>query len=444
MCHVETSRRRGHDWAAWLDTALILAGLGLYLALPRTVASDGEVRYGVLSGLVDHGRIPAEPYSLVTPLLASPLYGLGKLAGAAMAVTYRYNGLLLAAGLLAGWLLLRDLVDRDLLRTLLLLLVYASMLPAHVTSFYGEVTTAVLVMVGLLAAVAARRGRRWGWAAVVLGVVNTPASLVGLGLVSAVRTLRTARWRYLLLVPAAVAVIVVDVTLHTGHPGIYAYAGNHGERTVLPYSGRSDFSYPFFFGLLSITLSFGKGLFFFAPGLLLPVRRLLRRTEPALETTYLLWLAFLVGLVLVYARWWAWYGGFYWGPRFFLVASFPAALAIAVRLRDRTAGLAPQLLTLAALGLSSLVAVSAALGNTGQDICLADNYALEHLCWYTPEFSVLWHPFVEAPRPDPAQLLFLVLTVIVFVRLALPLIRGVARPVLDALAAPLRRRSWQF
>jgi hypothetical protein len=25
---------------------------------------------------------------------------------------------------------------------------------------------------------------------------------------------------------------------------------------------------------------------------------------------------------------------------------------------------------------------------------MANNFALEHLCWYAPEFSVLWRPFV--------------------------------------------------
>ena len=89
-------------------------------------------------------------------------------------------------------------------------------------------------------------------------------------------------------------------------------------------------------GLLSILFSFGKGLIFFVPGLLLPVRGLLRKAAPDLQLDiygiYLLWVAFVVGLILVYSPWWAWYGGWFWGPRFFLFACIPASFAIALRL----------------------------------------------------------------------------------------------------------------
>src|SRR6185437_9984369 len=95
---------------------------------------------------------------------------------------------------------------------------------------------------------------------------------------------------------------------------------------------------------------------FFTPGLFLPVRRYLlaqgNENGPRLYTLYLLWLAFVGGMLLVYAHWWAWYGGWFWGPRFFLFASLPAALALAVRLHARNAGLGANLLTLGALALS--------------------------------------------------------------------------------------------
>jgi hypothetical protein len=40
----------------------------------------------------------------------------------------------------------------------------------------------------------------------------------------------------------------------------------------------------------------------------------------------------VTGLVLVYAKWWAWYGGSSWGPCFFVFATVPASLLLAVRL----------------------------------------------------------------------------------------------------------------
>jgi hypothetical protein len=36
-------------------------------------------------------------------------------------------------------------------------------------------------------------------------------------------------------------------------------------------------------------------------------------------------------------------------------------------------------------------------GQFGQGICPANQYSLESFCWYVPEFSVLWTPFVHNP-----------------------------------------------
>ncbi len=42
-----------------------------------------------------------------------------------------------------------------------------------------------------------------------------------------------------------------------------------------------------------------------------------------------LWYAHLLGLVITYASWWAWYGGWFWGPRLLLFASLPACWQLA-------------------------------------------------------------------------------------------------------------------
>lgn len=33
-------------------------------------------------------------------------------------------------------------------------------------------------------------------------------------------------------------------------------------------------------------------------------------------------------------------------------------------------------------------------GQANLELCWANNYQLEFLCWYVPEFSALWRPFV--------------------------------------------------
>ena len=56
-----------------------------------------------------------------------------------------FNTLVFGLGLLGLYLLLRRHVEGRLLRAFLLLLTLASMVPYHLTQFYGEVFTAVLV-----------------------------------------------------------------------------------------------------------------------------------------------------------------------------------------------------------------------------------------------------------------------------------------------------------
>ncbi|HYQ27795.1 MAG TPA: hypothetical protein VER04_11270, partial [Polyangiaceae bacterium] len=105
-------------------------------------------------------------------------------------------------------------------------------------------------------------------------------------------------------------------------------------------------------------------------------------------------LAFLVGLILAYAKWWAWYGGWYWGPRFLLFGAVPASFALAAHLTWRDARLSARLALLPLLAFSAWVAISGIVfDQRNMDICRERHYRLESVCWYTPEFSALFRPF---------------------------------------------------
>jgi hypothetical protein len=125
-------------------------------------------------------------------------------------------------------------------------------------------------------------------------------------------------------------------------------------------------------------------------------------------------------MVAVYCRWWAWYGGIFYGPRFFLFASVPASLAIAARLCTGARSLTGVALSIAALALSLWVGFTSSMGVPVPSICAEDNYALEHLCWYTPEFSSLWRPLIEWPELSPATTAYGLLSLVVLLRLAVP------------------------
>ena len=136
-------------------------------------------------------------------------------------------------------------------------------------------------------------------------------------------------------------------------------------------------------------------------------------------------MSFLIGLLLVYSSWWAWHGGWFWGPRFLLIASIPASFALAVRLQWRDTSLLVNILTILVLCLSVWVGIDGAVygDNALFHFCLANNAYLETpVCYYTPEFSVLWHPFVVYQPLNHKQLLYLLYSLFVGVYLLIPLL----------------------
>jgi hypothetical protein len=446
---------------AWVEIGLIVAGLlAQFFLLPHVLEADGKTRYLTLAALLRSGAIVNSRYSLIGPLFAAPLWFLGKALETSEWWVARFNTLFLGLGLLAFYLLLRNRMDRGLLRAFLLLLLVASMFPAHVEQFYGEVFTALCVAIGVI--LLFTRARWGGWAALIIGVANTPAAILGLILMFITRTLQSRRLRYLLIPCGTLALIALDAWIQRGSPFASGYDNDRGFRTFMPYSGLPGFSYPFFFGVLSLLFSFGKGLIFFAPGLLLPVRRTLGAYSVRLRTIHRLWLIFLVGLVLIYAPWWAWYGGWFWGPRFLLFASIPASLALAVWLCKADASIWMRLAALLVLTLSCWVGLNGAVFGdaTLAPVCLYNDFALEAYCHFIPEFSVLWRPFVVAgqvglgpafsvaEKLDPGKLIYAGFTALVYLYFATPLLVKIIRQAISLTRRFARERlslaAWRF
>lgn len=413
-------RAQPAKWWAATETGLIALGLGaLLVLLTYSLHGDGAERYTELTRLLSGQGMAQGKYSLVGPLFSAPLYVVGALFGDPRGWTVRYDWLVLAVGIGGAWLALRNRVERRLLRTFFLLLIAGSMFPYHLMSYYGETFTAICVGFGLLFAMCGPR--RTGWVLIVLGVANTPATLPALALVVGKRMLETRSARPILALATAVALILGENWLQWGSPLSNGYRTDPG------------WTMPVLFGLLAILFSFGKGLIFYVPGVFLPVRRALLaggiQRGRELYAAHTSWLVFGAGLVVVYAHWWAWYGGWYWGPRFFLILSLPASLALAARLRAPAATIAGNLVTLFVLMLSVWVDVDGAVfgQQTLGPICQANNYAHEYFCHYLPQYSALWRPFLVAEPLTLQNILYMAYVALVFAYLAAPLMLVLAR-----------------
>ena len=380
---------------------LLLFLLSIYILSPFGIDGDGAARYDALSRFLSEGNLSRSPYSLIGPLASAPLWLLGSALGSPEWWAARFNFLLFVLCLAGFYRALTPEIDRRTTVRFLLLLTVASMFPHHLGRYYGEVFTALFVTLGI--AVVVVKGAYWGWLLAVLGGANTPATVPALGLVALGWSWRTRDVRHLVPVIMAGVLVMGESWLRRGGPFETGYAGNSGARTVLPFSGQPGFSYPLLFGVISILFSFGKGLFLFAPGLLLVPGRETSRPA-ASRPMVVLWCTFLAGLVIVYAKWWSWYGGVFWGPRFFLVASVPAAFALAAWSVSSPRGIGREIAGIVCLGWSLWVGVNGLVYRQyGLGVCTEDHYALEFLCWYVPEFSVLFRPFVEARPLDAMQ-----------------------------------------
>ncbi|GLV58058.1 hypothetical protein KDH_48920 [Dictyobacter sp. S3.2.2.5] len=423
----ERAEPRPETLVARFEVALIALGLLANFFLLQHVMwwPDAGFRFNALSELLTQGKMPDTKYSLVGPLFSIPLWALDT-ANQTYWWTTRYNVFVLGAGLLAIYWLLKDRVDRGLLRKFFLLLVAGSMFSHHLLFYFGEVFTAVFVAVGCVAIVVGPV--TVGWCAIILGVVNTPATVIGLILLDARYILASKRVRYTLVIIIGVALIMLESWIRRGSPFASGYADDYGLHTIMPYSGRPGFSYPIFFGLNSLLFSFGKGILFFAPGLLLPIRQTLRKlqkeTKVDLFGVYALWIGFLVGLLLLYSCYWSWHGGWFWGPRYLLFASIPASFALAVRLQQRDASLVMNIVIILVLCLSIWVGINGAVygDDALRNFCNPQWYGNESLCYYAPELSALWYPFVVYQPLGPGQLLYLLYSFFVGLYLLMPLL----------------------
>lgn len=415
---------------AALETGLIAGGFGvLFALLPHAFTSiDDQTRFDDVEQLLQHGHLTASHFSLVMPLASAPFLLLGKVLGSPEWWAERFNVIVVAIGTLIVFRLLRGRADVSLVRIAVLVLCFASFLTSALRGYGAETFSATMVAVGIVALVTGRRLS--GWAAIVIGVVNTPPALAGLAVIAVAELLRTKRLRCLAPLVAAVALIMLEAWIRRGGPLATGYAGDHGVRTILPYSGRPGFSYPLLFGIASILFSFGRGLLFYMPGLLLWFGVETRRLAQSCRSTIVLMLLFVAGLVLVYAKWWAWYGGFSWGPRFFTFAAIPASLLIAVRLQRPSVSVLSAGVTVVVLAASAWVSIAGAVADLEwfAKFCNQDNYALESVCWYTPEFSPIGRPLVQFPALTVSIAVVLGYCALVFAYLAarpcITLVRG--------------------
>ncbi len=384
---------------------LLLGFVLLAISLSPVIDGDGNARYQDLINIVN-GKKPIDKFSSIQMLLSMPLYYLGQLFGQAQLFVGYFNLVVFLATSCALWVL----SDKNKRFTVVLLLMAASMIPHHLRYYYGELLTVCAMTIGVFCLI--RKKTLIALILLGIGAAQTPATTPALGIVLLYLSVKQRQPGYLLILLIPLGMTAADYWFKYGSPfsSPYMSAGERAAKTLMPYSGLPGFSYPFILGLLSILFSFGKGLIFFAPALFLRWRLAKSPLQQDKEFLYPIdiTLLFTFGLILTYSRWYGWYGGNFWGPRFFLFASVPACLILAQHFTQASWQWIKQPLFIAALMLSGWVCIQGYIfGNSNLHICGENKSELEFLCWYVPEFSPIFRQFVTSFHIDqPIRLIY--------------------------------------
>jgi len=373
----------------------ILIWVGLILLIITagpSISGDGEVRFSVVSAIMEGASIPLIKYSLLQPLFSMPLAYISSVLGFDYKNVVAYSNIFfcLALGKIIFNSLIRIYSHKIAIHTLLLVLA-ASMFPFHLQQYYGEVLSTLCVTAGVLLS---RKNVVYTVLLIGIGIANTPAIFPS-GLIAALVLVRKNPGFLAGVVLALVLILTENFYKFGSLSGsVYLSESEKGFKTIMPYSGIPGFSYPLFFGILSVTLSFGKGLVFFIPGLFLLIHKKGWELIKGWNVYGVALSLFIIVLILVYSKWWAWYGGNFWGPRFFLILTIPTSLVLAKSIDGAISGYEKYILVLILL-ISFWVGINGVVfGQDNMGICWQNNYKCEMLCWYVPEFSALWRPFV--------------------------------------------------
>lgn len=165
----------------------------------------------------------------------------------------------------------------------------------------------------------------------------------------------------------------------------FGYTGNAGHPTII-YDGKPGFSGNVFVGLYGFLFSTGKSIFIFNPSLLLIVFSF-RKFFIEKKKEFILYIAIFTFFTILYSKWWAWYGGECWGPRFLL--PFLSLLYIIIGYGLEELFNRNKWFVIFIIIISFLVQFIAISVHPSRDLryWLSPEFQNEYLLWFVPHFS---------------------------------------------------------
>ena len=326
------------DHAVPIGLSLLALALGLLFARSRPETYDSDIMFQVARNLFETGTFkttfdgfgfnsPYASYGVGQSLLMLVPYALASWLGADPASAAMDVNALLYAGIVGCTYVFAQLSGANRLEStgVAVLTGGATLLLPYTATGFSEVGVGLAIAVALVALQAARLD--WRWAPALAGAAAGGALLM--------------RSDSLILVLPAIAGALLAVSVRRRRAALHFAAAlapfalawlaynalRFGAPWRLGYDGPQVFNYPMLDGLQGLLVSPGRGLLWHAPFVVLALIGL-RLAWSRSRALAVFALAILVARLLFYSRWWAWNGGWNWGPRF-LVPAMPA-LAVGV------------------------------------------------------------------------------------------------------------------
>ncbi len=258
---------------------------------------------------------PYSSYGIGMSLVFAPLYAIGRTAGEGVSFMGLAGPILFAAtaGVTIETLRRRDYRTKVVALAATFTVILSPLLAYAVTDF-SEPGVALMVALIVLALDGVSREARWaalGAGAAVGGAVLCRSdSLLVIAVPTGVALLvysHAKRRDALLFGVAIVPALVIWGAYNAARYGSIFDSGYHGQ----------PFDHPFWSGLYGLVLSPGRGIVVYVPILFVAAAVTPRLRGLERSSAFFAW-ALLSGRLLLYARWWSWYGGDVWGPRFLL------------------------------------------------------------------------------------------------------------------------------
>lgn len=373
-----------------LRIGLIVSVTSALILLPFNPLGDDVTRLN-LAREIANGNWPESKYSMLLPVFASVLIKSGRFIGAETLLV----GMLIPALLAVATITLSSLKRNSDARTSFLTAAFCmlSLAGAYAGGLSSDLFSACLVAIGMSLAIDntdTRKNNYAGMAMTVIGVANSPILLIPITVISLFDVYRRRQWTFLAIPLMSVVLIAGEASITSGSMQLTKYGSEGGAENLLPWGVVENFGYPILFGSTAVLFSLGRGIVFYIPAIWF-----MMSVSPSRHSgvSHRISLSMLI-LVPVYGSWWAWYGGVTFGPRFFLLLALSVA-PVAARVLAGQLSPAQRVAGVSAVLIGSWVAAAGVVfGVTPAafDLCVAEGFRFEPMCWYSAEYSSLLAP----------------------------------------------------